>query len=56
MYFVHLVFVDRTVFENGLFQDIPLSRKDNYVLEGFLVLMMSCGGGGTLGILTMSWG
>ena len=56
MYFVHLVFVDRTVFENGLFQDTPLSRNDNYVLGGFLVLMMSLGGGGTLGILTMSWG
>ena len=55
MYLVHLVFVDRTVFENGLFQDTPLSRNDNYVLGGFLVLMMSWGGG-TLGFLTMSWG
>ena len=45
MYFVHLVFVDRTVFENGLFQDTPLSRNDNYDLGGFLVLMMSWGGG-----------
>ena len=59
MYFVHLVFVDRTVFENGLFQIIRIPPCRGTIITSW--------GGGYFGhfndvlgvnkpILTMSWG